>query len=284
MKITVGYLATPSGDDGVALATALARALDASIDIVLVMAVDEPVMEGSGPYRKVLAAKAEGWVADAAAQVPSGIEVTTHVLSHESFARALIDFAVQTDADMIVVGGAGDGLLNRHSVGSVAGQLLHASEVPLALAPRGYRLSNAPITDLTVAVPTRASAPNPLPFAITIASAAHVPVRLVSLVSLEPTGAPSDETSLDTRRRQVAAAQDNLDHAVRTLPDIDGLESIVADGSTLAEAMGNLDWKPGDVLFLGSSRLATPKRVFLGSSAAKILRAAPVPVIVVPHE
>lgn len=284
MKITVGYLATPSGDDGVALATALARALDASIDIVLVMAVDEPVMEGSGPYRKVLAAKAEGWVADAAAQVPSGIEVTTHVLSHESFARALIDFAVQTDADMIVVGGAGDGLLNRHSVGSVAGQLLHASEVPLALAPRGYRLSNAPITDLTVAVPTRASAPNPLPFAITIASAAHVPVRLVSLVSLEPTGAPSDETSLDTRRRQVAAAQDNLDHAVRTLPDIDGLESIVADGSTLAEAMGNLDWKPGDVLFLGSSRLATPKRVFLGSSAAKILRAAPVPVIVVPHD
>ena len=284
MKITVGYLATPSGDDGVALAIALARALDASIDIVLVMAVDEPVMEGSGPYRKVLEAKAKGWVDDAAAQVPSGIAVTTHVLSHESFARALIDFAVQTGADMIVVGGAGDGLLNRHSIGSVAGQLLHASEVPLALAPRGYRLSDAPITDLTVAVPTRASASNPLPFAITLASAAHVPVRLVSLVSLEPTGAPSDESSLDTRRRQVAAAQENLEHAARTLPDIDGLQSVVADGSSLDEAMGNLDWKPGDVLFLGSSGLASPKRVFLGSSATKILRAAPVPVVVVPHE
>ncbi|MDV6263292.1 universal stress protein [Rhodococcoides yunnanense] len=284
MKITVGYLATPSGDDGVALAIALARALDASIDIVLVVSVDEPVMEGSGPYRKVLEAKAKGWVDDAAAQVPSDIAVTTHVLSHESFARALIDFAVQTDADMIVVGGAGDGLLNRHSIGSVAGQLLHASEVPLALAPRGYRLSEAPITDLTVAVPTRASAPNPLPFAIALASAAHVPVRLVSLVSLEPTGAPSGETSLDTRRRQVAAAQENLEHAARTLPDIDGLQSIVADGSSLDEAMGNLDWKPGDVLFLGSSGLASPKRVFLGSSATKILRAAPVPVVVVPHE
>ncbi|MFI8569143.1 universal stress protein [Rhodococcus sp. NPDC078407] len=284
MKITVGYLATPSGDDGVALAIALARALDASIDIVLVMAVDEPVMEGSGPYRKVLAAKAQGWVDDAAARVPSGIEVATHVLQHESFAGALIDFAAQTDADMIVVGGARDGLLNRHSIGSVASQLLHASEVPLALAPRGYRLSDAPITDLTVAVPTRASAPNPLPFAITLASAAHVPVRLVSLVSLEPTGAPSDETSLDARRRQVAAAQDNLDHAARTLPDIDGLQSIVADGSSLDEAMANLDWKPGDVLFLGSSGLAAPKRVFLGSSAAKILRAAPVPVVVVPHD
>ncbi|MBY4128654.1 universal stress protein [Rhodococcus fascians] len=284
MKITVGYLATPSGDDGVALAVALARTLDASIDIVLVMAVDEPVMEGSGPYRRVLEAKAQGWVDDAAAQVPSGITVTTHVLSNESFARALIDFARQADADLIVVGGAGDGLLNRHSIGSVAGQLLHASEVPLALAPRGYRLSLAPITDLTVAVPTRASASNPLPFAITLASAAHLPVRLVSLVSLEPTGAPIDESSLDTRRRQVAAAQANLEHAARTLPDIDGLQSVVADGSSLDEAMGNLDWKPGDVLFLGSSGLASPKRVFLGSSAAKILRAAPVPVVVVPHD
>ena len=59
---------------------------------------------------------------------------------------------------------------------------------------------------------------------------------------------------------------------------------MVADGSTLDEAVGNLEWKPGDVLLLGSSRLAIPKRVFLGSSAAKILRAAPVPVVVVPHE
>ncbi|WP_206491701.1 universal stress protein [Rhodococcus sp. KRD162] len=284
MNITVGYLATPSGDDGVALATALARALDASIDIVLVMSVDDPVMEGSGPYRKVLHAQARGWVDDAAAQVPSGIEVTTHVLTDESFARALIDFAVNTDADMIVVGGAGDGLLNRHSIGSVASQLLHASQVPLALAPRGYRLSNAPVTDLTVAVPTRDSASNPLPFAITLASAAHVPVRLVSLVSLESTAVPSDETALDTRRRQVAVAQHNLDLAVRSLPDIEGLQSVVADGSTLDEAMGNLEWAPGDVLFLGSSGLATPKRVFLGSSAAKILRAAPVPVVVVPHD
>ncbi|MBJ7350974.1 MAG: universal stress protein, partial [Rhodococcus sp.] len=100
----------------------------------------------------------------------------------------------------------------------------------------------------------------------------------------ESTGAPSDETSLDTRGRQVGAAQENLELAARTLPGIEGLESVVADGSTLDEAVGNLEWKPGDVLLLGSSRLATPKRVFLGSSAAKILRAAPVPVVVVPHE
>ena len=47
--------------------------------------------------------------------------------------------------------------------------------------------------------------------------------------------------------------------------------------------MDRLDWNRGDVLVVGSSsssHLLT--RVFLGSSAAKIVRNSPVPVIVVP--
>ncbi|WP_338893097.1 universal stress protein [Rhodococcus sovatensis] len=283
MKLTVGYLATPSGDDGVALATVLASALDASIDIVIVIRSDEPLMEGSGPYRKVLDAKAEQWLSGARAQVPDGIEVATHIARHASFAQGLMEFAAEHDSDMIVVGGAGDGLLNRHTVGSVAGQLLHASPVPIALAPRGYRNgAQRTLTGLTAAVPTRAGTADPSALAITIASAAHLPLRLVSLVSLEDDGADAD--GLETRRRHVAAAQANLENAARKLPDVDGLESVVADGSSLDEAVASLQWSDGDVLFLGSSRLAAPKRVFLGSSASKIIRSTPAPVIVVPHE
>jgi nucleotide-binding universal stress UspA family protein len=283
MKLTVGYLATPSGDDGVALAAVLAAALDASIDIVIVLRSDEPVMEGSGPYRKVLEAKAEQWLDSARSLVPDGIAVTTSVAYHESFAQGLMQVAAERDADMIVVGGAGDGLLNRHTVGTVASQLLHASPLPLALAPRGYHTRESlSLSGLTVAVPTRSGAADPSSFAITIASAAHIPLRLVSLVSLEDT--EEDGRALDTRKRYIAAAETNLADAMRKLPGIDGLESVVADGSSLDEAVSSLPWNDGDVLLLGSSRLAAPKRVFLGSSAAKILRATPAPVIVVPHE
>nr|WP_296772624.1 universal stress protein [Rhodococcus sp. (in: high G+C Gram-positive bacteria)] len=283
MKLTVGYLATPSGDDGVALAAVLASALDASIDIVIVLRSDEPVMEGSGPYRKILDAKAAQWLSAARDRVPAGTPVTTRVAYHESFAQGLIDVATAEDSDMIVVGGAGDGLLDRHTIGTVAAQLLHASPVPLALAPRGYRSrQDLALTGLTVAIPTRPGAADPSSFAITIASAAHLPLRLVSLVSLEDTQA--DGRALDTRKRNVAAAEANLDDAMRKLPGIDGLESVVADGSNLDEAVSSLQWRDGDVLILGSSRLAAPKRVFLGSSAAKIVRATPAPVIVVPHD
>ena len=37
MHLTVGYLATPTGDDGVALAKVLAATFDATADIVLVV-------------------------------------------------------------------------------------------------------------------------------------------------------------------------------------------------------------------------------------------------------
>ena len=42
MHLTVGYLATPTGDDGVALAGALARTFDADVDVVLVVRDEFP--------------------------------------------------------------------------------------------------------------------------------------------------------------------------------------------------------------------------------------------------
>jgi nucleotide-binding universal stress UspA family protein len=42
-------------------------------------------------------------------------------------------------------------------------------------------------------------------------------------------------------------------------------------------------WSDGDLLVVGSSRLGPLARVFLGSTATRIVRAAPVPVVVVPR-
>ena len=42
MHLTVGYLATPTGDDGIALASALAKTFDASVDILLVVREELP--------------------------------------------------------------------------------------------------------------------------------------------------------------------------------------------------------------------------------------------------
>jgi nucleotide-binding universal stress UspA family protein len=60
-------------------------------------------------------------------------------------------------------------------------------------------------------------------------------------------------------------------------------EPVIGQGSTWARALESVPWGRGDVLVIGSSRSARSPRVFLGGTASKIARHAPVPVIVVPR-
>ena len=108
------------------------------------------------------------------------------VLVGESFAQSLINFAEEKNSDLIVIGGARDGIFGGHVIGSVTGALLHASPIPVALAPRGYH-EDPPdtVTAVTAAVPTRPGDDSPLPFALRLASAAGLPIRMVSPVSAE---------------------------------------------------------------------------------------------------
>jgi len=45
-----------------------------------------------------------------------------------------------------------------------------------------------------------------------------------------------------------------------------------------------LEFSDSEVVLIGSSRLAQPKRLFVGHSASKIMRALPVPMIVWPRD
>ena len=170
-----------------------------------------------------------------------------------------------------------------HVIGSVAGALLHRSPIPVALAPRGYA-EDAPagITAITAAVPTRPGDDNPLPFAITLASAATLPIRTVSLVSAE--NLAEAENIEELRQIQVAAAEENCAVAARALPDAPDIECLVADGMTLESALKKLKWEQSDLLVVGSSRFAPPRRVFLGSTAARILAGTDAPVVVIPRD
>ena len=60
-------------------------------------------------------------------------------------------------------------------------------------------------------------------------------------------------------------------------------EKVVATGRTWSHALDALRWDRDEVLVVGSSATANfVSRLFLGSSATKIIRHSPVPVIVVP--
>jgi nucleotide-binding universal stress UspA family protein len=284
MHLTVGYLATPTGDDGIALAAVLAKTFDAAVDVVLIVREELPDGHpGRAEYQQLLVTKGENWVAAAVADMAdAGVQAGASVLVGESFAESLIEFAESKSSDMIVVGGARDGFFGGHTIGPVAGALLHCSPIPVALAPRGYgEEPPEKVTEITVAVPTTDRTDNPLPIALTLASAASLPIRMMSLVTIENTDTASRDES---RRAQVQSAEQNLLLAARSAPEAPDIQSLVADGSTLESALRKLKWAPGDLLVVGSSRFAAPRRIFLGSTAARILAGVDVPVIVIPRE
>jgi nucleotide-binding universal stress UspA family protein len=210
--------------------------------------------------------------------VPEEVSVEFHVRDADSFAAGLIDAAVEYEAGLIVVGAASSGLFKRHTVGSVANALLHASPVPVALAPRGYRRTEA-VSRLTLAVGQRAGADAAIDVAIGAAQRRGVPLRMVSLVELDAEG-----DSGEVVNAAHIHANTVLTEASHRLPEGHKVSVEVAHGRTIEECIDDLEWDDAEILIVGSSRLAERYKLFIGSTANKVLRALPVPMVVIPRD
>ncbi|MUM35267.1 universal stress protein, partial [Mycobacterium sp. CBMA361] len=81
-RIAVAYLATPGGNDAVAVGEQIAHTLGAEIDLCMVLPSERPAL--AAIPGNVLLREAEGWLAAAAAGVRNDIAVTTHLSFDES--------------------------------------------------------------------------------------------------------------------------------------------------------------------------------------------------------
>ena len=285
MKLVVGYLATPGGADAVALGVRLARTLGAELELCIVLPADRGGVArlSVGDFDALLTEQAQKWLDEAA--VPSDVVARSHVSFAESFADGLINEIARLEADAIVVGGAGGGLAGPLSLGSVVNELLHSSPVPVAVAPRGTRHSDVErVREVTCAIGERQGADLLLRTAVRFSKAAGTPLRLASLVALDPTFGQLRGDTDAVRERALAHAQQTLEAAKEALPEAIPVTSTIVDGPTVEDAVSKLDWRDGDLIMVGSSRLSAPKRLFLGSTAAKMLRVLDVPMMVVPRD
>lgn len=282
MRYVVGYTANARGGDAVNLAVALARRQGATLDLVMVMPLDSPyngVYPPEAGFGSILARQVAEWLDEGLALVPEDVKAQAHIRRGESEAQELISAAQELGAALLVIGGSSSGVFKRFSIGSVASSLLHASTVPVVLAPSGYSRTD-PITRLTCALGTRAGAQDVLRTGIAMAKRRNLPLRLVSLVALGPGDSTATVADAQTHLRQVAEASHGSGTEVLEALDID---IVVGTGRSIEDAVDGLNWKKGEILLIGSSRLAHNKSIFLGATANRILRALPVPMIVVPR-
>lgn len=283
MRYVVGYGPRQRGVDGINLAATLARSSGATLDLVSVLPSDAPTFHRYSPdhaFNAEVEEQGRGWLDDGLSRVPDGVHAEAHLRRADSITQGLLDSAVDPElgeAALIVIGTYHRVRSGRFGLGSLADALLHASPVPVALAPAQYE-AHSGVTRITCAVGLRPGNEILFDNAVRLAGEWKVPLRLMSLVAVGE----------DRRHEWTRAAEEHattlVERATQALPADCAVTSVVGHGDSLEDAVEGLGFDSSEVVMIGSSRLAQPRRLFLGHSAGKIMRALPVPMIVWPRD
>lgn len=287
MRYVVGYTPGRRGESVLNLAITLAAEREAQIDIVTVLPMQTTTYDMYSPdraYYARLSDHAREWLEEAMAKVPKGILAGARIQHAESIAEGLIRAATDPDygeeAGLIAVGASHRGPLGIFTVSSIANALLHSAPVPVALAPTGYPV-HPRMSRVTVAMGTRQGADALFEVALESAAARDVPLRIMSLVALDANSA--EERQAVAGRAELHARQ-LARWAQEVLPPGHDISTVVGVGASVGDSVHSLEFEDNEFVLVGSSRLAPRRQLFLGAKANKMLRALPVPMIVVPRE
>lgn len=293
MTYLVGYGPHDSDRGAIELACQLARSVPQTIRAVTVVPQGWGTPAAAGTDREF-----EAWAADegeaAAAMARSELAVHQDVegsaiwVSGRSVAQTLLEQAEREAAGVLVVGSGQEAEPGRVRVTSKTDRLVHSSPIPVAIAPRGYRTDKR-VERVTVAFRDDDASWSLLSRVAGLCRESGARLRVVTFVITPPrrpvtARASHTETQvIDLWKVQAGRAQGDANEYLRSQGfDPDRLAFFLAEGTDWGQAIRRLDWEDGDILAVGSSATHPIARVFLGSSAAKIIRVAPVPVVAVP--
>lgn len=292
--VLVGYGPEDRGRGGLELAQTLAvsggRALVVACVIPDRWGSVSPARQTDSDYQDYLDGLAHAALDHARTTLaPCAVPVSYEVVTARSAPAGLTRAAQEHDAELLVVGSSADGSWGHIALGSTSDRLLHSSTIPVAIAPRGLRLTpQARVPRVTVAVDGSQASQAVLTRAATVAQQVSASLRVVSFAVRHGTMYPP-EVGLHAEDRVVAAWREQASAMIRaSVRDLQQTLSCepelhVSEGRSWSAALEEPGWLDGEVLVIGSSssesRLA---RVFLGSTAARIIRHSPVPVVVVP--
>lgn len=292
MTMIVGFAPDERGRAALHLAGLLARS--AHDDLVVATVVPAPWIPGmakvDSEYRQYLDETADAALQRARTGLPDDQPATFVRHSARSAAVGLLELAEKHEANVIVLGSSSHGSFGHIALGSVTDRLVHSSPVSLALAPRGYRCrTDLRVARVTAAYGGSASADNLVVAAARFAARVGATLRIASFaVWTRPAyttrlGTDSEDDVLQEWTTTMARAAARAVESVEALKPGPPVETVVGRGESWAEALDEIGWGEADVLVVGSSDLGPVAQVFLGSRATKILRHAPVPVLVVPR-
>lgn len=200
-------------------------------------------------------------------------------------AERIIETAEQVGARMILLSAQGESATGRHGFSSVAGRIVSASPVPVMVVRPTFGAPNPQgIGRILLPYDGSGRASRAFPLAVDLARRIGAPVHLVTVVEDEETALPSGHGAAIDPRRRMEASADTLNRARRHLESTgatllrQGIPASweVLTGPAAAAILTACDARD---LLLITSHGRTGSRWVMGSVAEKLVREAPVPVV-----
>ncbi len=291
MSILVGVNPGQRSASVLHLAAMLARSIGTDLIVAAVLPQSwSPLRHNAdGEWRTYMSDSAD-IVLDHAASVIVGVKATFVQHTARSAHRGLLELVEEHKPDLVVVGSSSAGAIGQIALGSTNDALLHASPVPVAIAPRGFRAADtATVTRITAAYGGTDAAADVVLGAAGVAQSIGASLRVASFAVTRGSvtagvGLEAEQDVADEWARTIEDHVRSLLAEVTALPRVPELDgAVVGMGDTWAHALEDVEWDAGDVLVVGSSTLGPLARVFIGSHATKVVRNSPVPAIIVPR-
>lgn len=273
---------SPAAEAAVTTALALAQQFDASIHAITVTELDDVPAGAESEATAELTQRGEETLATVTDQATdAGVTMTTHVIdTTEPIHQAIIDYATDHAADLIVMGTHGRTGLNRLVLGSVAERMLRVSPVPVLTVHDDTRL--APDVE-RILVPADGSdrARVAADHGITVAAATDAALHVVHVVDLAAiSGQFGSPEIIDALEESGRNAVDDVIHRADEAA-LRSVEASVLSGRPAPAILDYIDERDIDLVVMGTHGRTGLDRYLLGSVTEKIVRLADVPVLTV---
>ncbi len=277
--IVVGVDGREGGRDALALGGRLALLAGGELVAVRALPFDTYLGRGGGPpYNSLADAEAQRQVEQDLAE--AGLSARTRLVADASPARALHRMAETLDADVIVVGSTRRGAVGGVFAGDDAVATLHASSCAVAVAPRGLADEEwTPVNRIGVGLNASAEAHQALALAVALAADCGASLVVRTVVAASIPAADLTAYDVDWLERSTAVAKQELDEAIEDLAvEVSGDVTVGTAVDELIELSRKVD-----LLVVGSRAWGPVRRTLIGSTAAKLMRKAHCPVLVLPR-
>ncbi|WP_128478015.1 universal stress protein [Halorussus pelagicus] len=267
----------------------LARRFDAAVHLVNVVDVQSEggLFSAGGvdeAFIEQLEDRARETISDLEALADSDDDVRTAVV-HGKPSEGILDYAEESNADLVFMGTHGRTGLNRYVTGSVTERVLRLADVPVFTVQATDRSVADGYDDVLIPTDGSDCADVAVEHGLAVAERYDATVHAVSVVDIRiavgTSGDPSDamgETQiLDELEAQAQDAADGVAERAREA----GLDAVTAVEKGVP-ARGLLDYADDsevDLLTMGTHGRTGIDRYFLGSTTAKVVRTSEVPVL-----